>query len=189
MTTFLVQDSPTGHFHEYQIYGVAIRSEIRLTYPERSSSGDVDVTLSSASRRWFADMTAGLPNLGTPGDWPERRRSSDGSDFLRFTDLFEFRISPDGRSVAFAQLDGSTPESFQTYMLGHVLSYALVKQGLEPLHATTVVVGGAAVAFLGSSGQGKSTMAAAFLRAGHQILTDDLLLIREVGGVFWGLPG
>jgi hypothetical protein len=51
------------------------------------------------------------------------------------------------------------------------------------------VVEGKAVAFLGDSGHGKSTLAAAFVHAGHQILTDDLLLIRDDGGVMCGFPG
>ena len=176
-------------FYDYSVYGIALRSEIPLSYPEHTPGGGVDVTFSVAPPGWLAESTAGLTNDARPDDWYERRRGADGSDYLRFPDLFEFRISPDGRSVAFAQLERSTAESFETYLLGHVLSYALVKQGYEPLHATTVVVDGAAIAFLGSSGRGKSTLAAAFLHAGHQLLTDDLLLIRQVDGILCALPG
>jgi hypothetical protein len=70
-----------------------------------------------------------------------------------------------------------------------VLSFALIRQGHEPLHATVVVVDGTGVAFLGRSGDGKSTLAASFLHAGHQILTDDMLLIRDIGGIPCGFPG
>lgn len=174
---------------DYQLYGISIRSEIPLTFPETPAADHADVTFSAASRRWFDEQTADLPNLGRPDDWFERRRRADGADFLHFPNLFEFMVSPDGRSIAFAQLEQSTAWSFETYLLGHVLSYALVKQRLEPLHATTVVIDSAAVAFLGSSGQGKSTLAAAFVAAGHQVLTDDLLVIREVDGALCGLPG
>lgn len=173
----------------YQLYGLSIRSEIPLTFPESPASDHADVTFSVAPRSWFAERTADLPNLAVPDDWYERRRGADGSDFLYFPDLFEFMVSPDGRAVAFAQLEQSGAWSFETYLLGHVLSYALIKQGVEPLHATTVVIDGVAAAFLGASGQGKSTLAASFVAAGHQVLTDDLLVIREVGGVLCGLPG
>lgn len=174
---------------DYRLYGISIRSEMPLPFPETPAGHTVDVTFSAAPHTWFATMTTGLPNLGRADDWHERRRGADGSDFLHFPDLFEFMVSPDGRSVTYAQLQRSTVESFQTYLLGHVLSFALVKQELEPLHATVVVVEGAAVAFLGSSGQGKSTLAAAFLHAGHRVLTDDLLVIRDEGELLVGFPG
>ena len=48
-------------------------------------------------------------------------------------------------------------------MLGQALSFALVKQGLEPLHATVVVLDDQAVAFLGDHAFGKSSLAACFL--------------------------
>jgi hypothetical protein len=175
--------------HVYQMYGITLRSEIALTYPERPTTAAADVTFSAMPQSWFARMTAELPALGKPSDWYERRRSPDGTDYLRFPDLFEFAISPDGRSVSFARLEKSTIESFQTYLLGHVLSYVLLKQGIEPLHSTAVVIDGVAVALLGSSARGKSTLAAAFLEAGHRLLTDDLLVVREVDGVLCGLPG
>jgi hypothetical protein len=116
-------------------------------------------------------------------------RCPDGSDYLCWKNLFEFTVSADGRSVVCGPLDQSTNESLETYLLGPVLSFALAKQGREPLHATAVIVDGKAIAFLGASGSGKSTLAAAFVRAGYQLLTDDLLLVDDVDGVLCGFPG
>jgi hypothetical protein len=62
-------------------------------------------------------------------------------------------------------------------LLGQALSCALVKLGFEPLHATAIVVNGQAAVLLGSSGLGKSSLAACFLEAGHRLLTDDLLVL------------
>jgi hypothetical protein len=180
---------PGGQLRAYSLYGLSVQSEIPLTFPERTLRDRADVTFSFASEAWFAEVTGGIPGRGDCESWYDHRRYPDGSDFLHFPDLFEFVISADGRTVSCRELRNSTVESFQTYLLGHVLSYAMVKQGYEPLHATTVVVDGRAVAFLGASGQGKSTLAAAFLQAGHQILTDDLLLIDGIGGRFCGFPG
>ena len=74
-------------------------------------------------------------------------------------------------------------------MLGQALSFALLKRGVEPLHATTVCVDEAAVAFVGESGAGKSTLAASFLAAGNPLLTDDLLVLRRRGNGLYGYPG
>jgi hypothetical protein len=70
-----------------------------------------------------------------------------------------------------------------------VLSYALTKQGHETLHATVVVIGGRAVGFLGESGMGKSTLAAALLACGARLLTDDLLRLEPRGSGYVGFPG
>jgi len=83
----------------------------------------------------------------------------------------------------------ATLESFQTYLFGHVMSFVLVKQGYEPLHATAIAIGNIAVALLGDCGRGKSTLAASLVAAGYQILTDDLLLLRHINGVLCGFPG
>jgi hypothetical protein len=147
------------------------------------------VTFSLETERWFSHVRAGIRDEDVSNDWYEHAACPDGSDFLRWPALFEFVVSADGRSVACGLLKDAIPESFQTYLLGPVLSFALVKQGHEPLHATSVIVDGKGVAFFGRCGDGKSTLAASFLHAGHQILTDDLLLIRDIDGIPCGFPG
>ena len=50
--------------------------------------------------------------------------------------------------------------------------------------------GDKAIAFVGDSGYGKSTLAAAFLAAGHRLLTDDVLVLKKGdGGEFYAYPG
>ncbi|HVZ61261.1 MAG TPA: hypothetical protein VG892_10800, partial [Terriglobales bacterium] len=68
-----------------------------------------------------------------------------------------------------------------TYLLGHVMSYCLLARGIEPLHATSVLINGSAIALLGNSGSGKSTMAAAFLERGYPLITDDVLVLEFKG--------
>jgi hypothetical protein len=50
-------------------------------------------------------------------------------------------------------------------------------------------VDGGAVGFLGDCGSGKSTLGAAFLQAGHALLTDDLLVVEEHRAGFLAHPG
>jgi hypothetical protein len=176
-------------FCDYEAYGLAIRSEIPLTFPERHDGEAASVTFTLASSQWFTPATADAPSTPDTDGWYQQFSCPDGSDFLRWPDLFEFLVSPDGRSVACRMLERATLESFQTYLFGHVMSFVLVKLGYEPLHATAVAINGVAVALLGDCGSGKSTLAASLVAAGHQILTDDLLLIRDVNGVLSGFPG
>ncbi len=113
----------------------------------------------------------------------------NGRSYLRWEGLFEFLVEADGRRIWCGWLGAASLESLQVYLLGHALSFALIKQGYEPLHATSVVIDGGAIAFLGSSGFGKSSLAAAFVAAGHRLLTDDLLLLRRTAAGFEAQPG
>lgn len=74
-------------------------------------------------------------------------------------------------------------------LLGTVLAFWLERSGRPALHASAVEVGGRAVAFLAGHRSGKSSLAAAFLAAGHRLLSDDLLAVEEDGAGFHGLPG
>ena len=114
-----------------------------------------------------------------PENWCECLTLPEGSAYVRWPDLFEFLVSPDGRRIAYNPLSESSVLALETYLLSMVLSYALLKLGYEVLHATAVIVDGEALALLGPSGYGKSTLAAAFLSAGYPVLTDDLLVLME----------
>ena len=51
-------------------------------------------------------------------------------------------MSSDGRCMACRMFEGAPSESFQVYLVQHALSFALLKRGFEPFHATAVVVDG-----------------------------------------------
>lgn len=179
-----------GHiFREYQIYGVSLACEIPLSFPEQVTGRRPDITLFLVAAEWFGEFARNLPVAPDSEAWYWHSSGADGSHYVRWSGLFEFAISPDGRLIACRRLDRATHESFQTYLLGQALSFALVKQGHEPLHSTAVAVEGKAVAFLGESGYGKSTLAATFVHVGHRLITDDLLMLREFGGTSHAFPG
>jgi hypothetical protein len=77
----------------------------------------------------------------------------------------------------------------ELYLLGAVLAFWLEKQGIPTLHTSAVVVNGKVVAFPSHSGNGKSTLASAFLQAGASLLTDDILPMENKANGFWGRPG
>jgi predicted ATPase len=114
-----------------------------------------------------------LPD-GTP--WLEYYRSEDGY-LLRFPGLADFMVSADGRDIVSIPVPGLSPATLDHLYLNQVLPLALSRQQRVVLHASAVRVGNAAVAFVGESGRGKSTLAAAFARAGHPFLTDDGLQV------------
>jgi hypothetical protein len=114
-----------------------------------------------------------------PVNWYQLVTFPDGSFYILWPDLFEFLVSPDGRRITYNPLPQASRVAFETYLLSQVLSYSLLKLGYAVLHATSVIVEGEALALLGQSGYGKSSLAAAFLQAGYGVLSDDLLVLVE----------
>jgi hypothetical protein len=94
--------------------------------------------------------------------WTEFYRTDTGY-ILRFPDLADFGISADGTDVIAHPAEGEDA-------------------------ATVVTVPGGAVAFLGKTGMGKSTLAASFALNDAAFLTDDALLIEETDKSCRALP-
>ena len=173
------------------MYGVSLRSEWQLPYDEGPSFTLPRIELSTASRPRFLKASRWAKNESQWGRWAQYCELPDRTEYLRWTNLFEFLVSADGGRIIGRALAGGSTEAFHTYLLGQVLSHSLIKLGFEPLHATVVEIDGAGVGFLGGSGRGKSTLGAEFLRAGARLLTDDLLVVKPNpgGSGFLAFPG
>lgn len=173
----------------YEIYGLCVRSPVPL--PGRRLSGPQDASLDLAweSDEYFSRVRRRAPLAPGGVDWFSHVHLPDGADYLVWHDLFEFVVSRNGRNIACRQLKNGRAEAFQTYLLGQVLSFAMLRQGIEPLHATAVAIEDVAVAFVGDCGLGKSSLGASFLQAGHRLLTDDLLVLERRGDHYLAYPG
>jgi len=178
---------PALPFH-YSIYGVSIASEVPLRYPEGLKVARPQIRLKLGSTDLIERLVAGRQSTKA-SDWYTQETLRDGSLCLRWKGLADYTVSHDGGEVACCASPSSDAESVNMYLLGQVLSFALLRKGVEPLHATAVVVDGHAIGFLGASGDGKSTLAAAFLERGHRLLTDDMLVIRDNSGRLTAYPG
>jgi hypothetical protein len=119
------------------------------------------------------------------------RRSRDGAWYeLRYPDGTAFRVDREGSRVVGCWTAPHTLEDAATYLVGPVLAFALRRRGALPLHGAALEAGGGAVLVLGTSGTGKSTLAAALALSGQRVLCDDAaLLTRETSGRFVVQPG
>jgi hypothetical protein len=111
----------------------------------------------------------------------------DACDVLHFTHVADFYLFPDRIVCHPSELAGDP--MVETHLLVTVLAFWLERQGIPTLHASAVVVGGRAAAFLSHSRDGKSTLAAALVQAGYPLLTDDILPVEHTDGAFRGRPG
>lgn len=96
---------------------------------------------------------------------------------LRFDGVAEL-IADDRLTRATAHLSpGLDPGLLPVIVHGNVMATRLVLDGHLALHASAVERDGRAIAFCGSSGMGKSTMAALGVASGHRLVTDDVLRV------------
>jgi hypothetical protein len=130
-----------------------------------------------------------LPGLGpaapdAPVDVRVRRRplemdelgsAEDGSRIgALFYDVARFLLE-DGRRVTVDVRREVGEDVIEARLLGEIFAGLLRQRGLLVLHACAVARDGRAVAFVGESGWGKSTLAEAFCQRGYTLLTDDVM--------------
>ena len=89
-----------------------------------------------------------------------------------------FEISPNGRDICFAAAPAARLDVARTDLIARVLLLAAQRPGVAWMHGSAVVCGGRAIAFLGNSGVGKSSLAVALARAGARHVCDDTLPIE-----------
>lgn len=177
--------------NSYFFYGLHLSSDWKLPYSGSVSAdpGFGTIRLREAESAAFVDARRGALHGDADQPWRQYTRLPDGADYLRWSGLFEFLVASDGRQILGRALNGTPAESLHTYLLGQVVSHALLKLGIEPLHATAIVLDGRAVAFMGDCGRGKSSLAASFLTQGFSLLTDDLLTVEATARGIVAHPG
>lgn len=103
----------------------------------------------------------------------------EGGYRLRFSDGTDFEITADASSIEARADEGVPRESIRQKLLAQVLPRALSQRGHPVLHASAVATPWGAVALLGPTGAGKSTLAASFANPDDSWVADDCLVVDE----------
>ncbi|MBI4479449.1 MAG: hypothetical protein HY651_05460 [Acidobacteria bacterium] len=175
----------------FQVCDLTLESNV--AFPELSPANGTKVDCSFRLRR-----IESLPK--TAYEWFHRWELADGTSWLltaktgkdyllRFPEFADFRIVQSGRAIVCDALRGTPLATLRHLFLDQVVPLVLSQQGRLVLHASAVVSPDGAIAFLGMTGRGKSTLAADFCQQGFQLLADDCLLLRESKGRFLSVPG
>ncbi|MGA2163110.1 MAG: hypothetical protein ABSH36_01420, partial [Solirubrobacteraceae bacterium] len=106
---------------------------------------------------------------------------------LRAPGVGRILVAPDGGELLCDPEPGSA--QWTTLIPAQALPLAATLRGLEVLHASGVVVGGRALLFAGAPGAGKSSLAAALLCRGAQLLSDDTVALELRDGALLAHPG
>ncbi len=99
-----------------------------------------------------------------------------GDDYLmRFDGLADFVISRSDFAISMTPVPDCDETALERTIHNSVLPVIANHTGRLSLHGSAVVIGDHAVAFMGLSRRGKTTLAGAFASAGHPFLTEDWL--------------
>lgn len=161
----------------YRVFGLQLRSEIPL--PELDTARDdaaADVVISCGGVPHFLDHEPfGLSVV------------ADGA-VLNIENVARYWIRG-GAEILVERRAHASERNVRLFLLGSAFAAILHQRALLPLHANAVEIDGRAVAFMGHSGAGKSTMAAWFHDRGLNVLADDVCVVRRDGGSFYAHAG
>lgn len=167
-----------GSTHRYAVFGLSISSAFPL--PElleapKAGHADIEITLGDTL------LSSHEPRNGF--------FSSRSGGLLDVSGVARYRID-EGRRITVEPYSTGSERHIRLYLLGSALGALLHQRRLLPLHANAMNLGGRAVAFMGKSGAGKSTMAAWFHDRGSSVLADDVCVVTlGEGGEPMAHPG
>jgi len=107
--------------------------------------------------------------------WYTFTRLPSGDFLLRYAGLCDFVVDADLRRAVVNTGRGADADMVPVLAAGALMAFVLIMSGEPVLHASAVDIGGRALAFVGRSGMGKSTMATLCCAAGGRLITDDVL--------------
>lgn len=151
----------------YRAYGLGIHSEIEIPeFITQTNKPDVTITIDRQT-----PIATYIPKVALQEAWAMHVSRDRGLVYVRDTGLYSIE---DGNRIVFIPASGVTRAKIGFYTVGTVMSILLYQRKFLVLHGSVINIDGEAVIFLGNSGDGKSTTAAALHAAGYKLINDDV---------------
>ena len=163
-----------------RIYGLNVCSHLPLHQQRPVAAGapiDLEIDLGTPIEP-TDEVPAGrlLLNLQTSKQFYSAVEA-DGGYLLRFYGSCDIWFDAGLARATVHPVNGTDLDHISVLVAGTGLAFVLSARGLPVLHASAVQVDQGAVAFVGGSGMGKSTMATLLCARGARLITDDLLCL------------
>ncbi len=151
--------------YSYKAFGLSIHSDLELS-GFASSDAPPDITIQKG-------------NLRVRKTSPGTRYGNVVSGHIKEDEwdldlLFHIQS---GEVVTYDMLKPISDDLLRSFVQGALLAAALRQRHLLVLHGSAVSDGERAIAFLGNSGWGKSTLAEYFCQHGYELITDDVMVV------------
>ncbi|WP_306796751.1 serine kinase [Mesorhizobium sp. GbtcB19] len=160
--------APSGRVrHFYKAYGLIVSSQVALPELEPTPPATPDLEI-AVGPIYFPDAAS---------QGATAFRFEPARQYLSWQAVGTFMISGSRRRIDVDPAPGIDDPLLAFPLLGPVMALALHQRGLLVLHASAIAVDGKSVIFMGDKGAGKSTTAGAMIRAGHRLLTDDVVAL------------
>lgn len=167
----------------YAVAGTAL--DVDLELPELGAPAAAPGPLAWTVRRADALVRDGLRTITelrtTNGNLWGTIEAGPDAYRLAFPGHAAFEVDTEGRRIGYVVEPGASDRDVRHLLIDQVLPYLLVLDGALVLHGSCVAVDGGAVGFIGPTGAGKSSMAAAFVQAGAALMADDLVVLEPHG--------
>jgi hypothetical protein len=172
----------------YELYGLRVDSELPLGRPvgrvdDSLAPADLVITVGSE-----LDATFEIPLGSVISElvWPDGsnysiRRRESGDYIAWYSGVGLFVLTPDLRRAVLHPQSATGLPLAALIAAGSLLAFTLQMGGDTVLHASAVQLGDRAVAFVGYSGMGKSTMATLCCADGGLLICDDVLRVDLSG--------
>lgn len=158
--------------YNYKAFGLSFSSEIELPecLPAESTALDFRIVKARVSL-----PPVSTTNIHRRGIMAESGIDSNQNLYLNWKGVAAYRAI----AGELLEVDAMTEENdvLSLFTVSEALAMILFQRGYFLLHASAVQIGEQAVVFMGAPGAGKSTTAAAFVKAGCRLLSDDLTAI------------
>ncbi len=172
----------------YRFSDLLLDSDEPLPELQAVATGDADVSIG-----WMPpgppERRPAFATWPTPsgGQWLTFADAAGGY-LLTFDTQAQFTVSVDAGHVAVRPFPGTPLTTLRHLLLNQVLPLVLSRRGRLVLHASAIGWHGQVAAFMGRSGAGKSTIAAACAARGAMVVTDDCLVVRRDGARWLATP-
>lgn len=163
----------------YRAFGLTLKSELSLPCLPASGAEEPGVEIG-----YGPVGENGLENPAASGPYFQ---SGPDQVWLGIPRVGRFLITG-GDRIRIDPEPGADAQSLRLFVLGSCIGAILHQRGRLVLHGSALRFGEGCAAFLGDSGAGKSTTAAALRLRGHGILADDIAAIDDGNRVQAGFP-
>ncbi|GAB3254595.1 phosphoenolpyruvate carboxykinase (ATP) [Nocardioides dilutus] len=160
-----------------RVYGLTVRSEVPLHLHRPVAAGtevDLEIALGAPVARTEA-APPGRVLLDLRGSRHYYTATAHDGFRLRFFGSCDVVLDHGLSRATVHPVRGADPDLLSVLVGGTLLAFVLTMRGETVLHASAVQVGDAALAFIGASGMGKSTMATLMCADVARLITDDVL--------------